>query len=82
MLSGDYSLVLGEHILCISVFACICEGARFLGIGATKSCEVLCGFWELNLAPLEGASEELLTVELLSPALERLFLSAVTLEQF
>lgn len=80
MLSQDYSLVLESTTICALVSLPVSEGARLLGIGATKSCEVLCGFWEQNLAPLEGQSEELLTVELLSPALERLFLSAVTLE--
>lgn len=64
MLSRDYSLVLESTTFCSLVSLPVSEGATFLGIGATHSCEVLCGFWDLNPAPLEGQSV-LLTVELL-----------------
>lgn len=43
-------------ILCALVFrqhACLCEGVRFSGTGATDSCELPYGWWELTLDPLE-----------------------------
>ena len=32
---------------------CPCEGVGSTGTGVTDSCELLCGCWELNPAPLK-----------------------------
>ena len=41
--------------MCISVclYICLCEGVGSPGTGATDNCELPCGYWELNLGPLE-----------------------------
>ena len=47
-------------ILCLNVF--LCEGARYPGTGVIDNCKLPCGYWELNLGPLEE-QPVLLTVE-------------------
>ena len=42
--------------LCALVFClqvCLCDGVRSPRAGVTDSCELPCGWWELNLDPLE-----------------------------
>ena len=65
-----------QTFLCASIFcihACLWEIARSseTGIGVTDSCELPCGFWELNPSPLEE-QPVLLTAE---PSLQPSILS-------
>jgi hypothetical protein len=38
-------------MFCLHVCLCECTGSS--GMGVIGSCELSCGFWELNLGPLE-----------------------------
>jgi hypothetical protein len=54
--------------MCIGVLpACVCEGVKCPGTGATDSCELPCGYWELNLDPLEEHPVLLTTKPSLQP---------------
>lgn len=57
------------YFTCIGVLpaACLCEGVRSPGSGATNSCEPLRGRWELNPGPREEHTVLLTAESLLQP---------------
>ena len=57
-------------VKCALVFGlqvCLCESVGSPGTGVTDSCELPCGYWELNLGPLEEQLEFLTAEPSLQP---------------